>query len=463
MVSRRTKSFFVRRAPLGIVALGLLASACEQSSTSAPEDLQTATSTLSAPAADHASTYARQWMTNIAFSVKFDRIDPPTAARSYAYAAIAAYEAVVHGMPGNVSLAGQLNGLDSLPQPDPDASYDWPTVLSATLGRVVPATFVFPNTLFFEYTTATNVTLRSMERVQINRRLVQGGVPQSVIDDSTEFGHALGDAIAAWANADGYADMRYAAYEPPTGGANWKATGYVDAQTARPLLPHFGRVRPVAMMSADDCTPAAPPPFETTPGSDMYEEALTVYETDQNLTKEQREIALFWADGGGSETPAGHWVKITNDLIRAENLAVAVRAYVPVAVSMFDSAIATWKAKYDYNLMRPETYIHQNISSQWISLLPAPQFPAYTSGHSGFSMAAAISLESAFGDVAFTDKTKVRGGFKAVAYPSFSAAAEEASVSRLYGGIHFPMDNSEGRALGACAANAFLNRVTLEM
>jgi len=463
MVSRTLETLGVRFASISAIGLGFLAGACEAPSTSTPEDTQTATSTLSDPAANAASTYARQWMTNVAFSVKLDGVNPPIASRSYAYAAIAAYEAVVHGMPGNVSLAGQINGLDSLPVPDPGKTYDWPTVLAATMGRVVPATYVFPNTLFFEYTTATRVSLGAMERVQIAKRLVQAGVAQSVVDDSTTYGHALGDAIAAWANADGFAEARYAAYEPPVGPGQWKATGYVNAQTTRPLLPHFGRVRPVALTAPEDCLPAAPPPFDPTPGSDFYNQANAVYQTDLALTKEQREIALFWADGNGSETPPGHWVKITNDLIRTQNLAVAVRAYLPVAVAMFDAGIATWHAKYFYNTERPETYVHDHISTQWITLLPTPQFPSYTSGHSGFSMAAATALTDVFGNVSFTDRTKVRGGFKAVTFSNFTAAADQASLSRLYGGIHYPMDNEAGKTLGACAANAFINRVNLTM
>lgn len=461
MVSRRD-SFGATFATASALALALATSACESPATAPVEVTETTSSDLGSPATDFPSTFARQWMTNVAFSVKYDGVNPPVASRSYAYAAIAAYEAVVHGMPGYNSLAGQINGLDSLPQPEVGATYDWPTVLAATMGRVVPATFVFPNTLFFEYTTATNVSLRSLERVQIGHRRI-AGVPQEVLDDSIEFGHALGDAIAAWANADGFHDIRYKGYEPPVGPGKWKQTGYANAQTTRPLLPYFGEVRPVAIIGPEDCLPAAPPEYSTSPTSAFYAEANAVYQTDLNLTKTQREIALFWADGGGSETPAGHWVKIVNDLIRPQNLAVAVRAYLPVSVSMFDAAIATWHAKYYYNLPRPETYIHQNISSQWISLLPSPQFPSYTSGHSGFSMAAATSLASVFGDVSFTDRTKVRGGFKAVTYPSFTAAAIEASDSRLYGGIHYPMDNSAGRDLGACVANAFLNRVTLSM
>ncbi len=463
MVSRTMKPFGSQFVSLSAITLGLAMGACEPASegtSGSGEAVGTTATEISSPAATFPSTFMRQWMTNVAFSVKFDGISPPIAARSYAYAAIAGYEAVVHGMPGYVSMAGQVNGLDSLPEPTPGVDYDWPTVLAATMGRVVPGTYIFPNTLFFEYTTPSHVALESLERIQIVKRQVQG-VPQSTLDASAEYGHALGDAIAAWANSDNFAETRYEAYAPPKGTSDWEATGYVDAQTSRPLLPHFGEVRPVALADGSECRPIAPVPFSTDPASAFYAQANTVYQTDLALTKTQREIALFWADGGGSETPPGHWVKITNDLVRAGNLADAARAYVAVGVPMFDAAIATWNAKYFYNLLRPETYIHRYISAQWISLIPTPQFPTYTSGHSGFSAAAASGLTSVFGNVSFTDRTKVRGGFKAVTYPSFQAAADEAAVSRLYGGIHYPMDNEQGEALGHCVADAFSARVNL--
>jgi membrane-associated phospholipid phosphatase len=334
-------------------------------------------------------------------------------------------------------------------------------VLAATEGRVVPATYVYPNVLFFEYTTRTHISLESLEGIQVSLR-EDAGIPESVIDASVAYGHTLGDAIVTWANADGYAEARYLAYVPPSGDpSNWVATGYVDAAASRPLEPHFGDLRTLALGSGGDCLPPPPPAFSTDPASAFYAQANTVYQTDLALTKEQREIALFWADGGGSETPPGHWLKITNDLIRPLTLADAVRAYVPVTVAMFDDAVATWFAKYRYDVLRPETYIHRYINPQWIPLLVTPQFPSYTSGHSGFSAAAATALSSVFGDCPFTDKTKVRGGFEAKTFPSFIDAAIEAGASRIYGGIHYPMDDSNGKVLGQCAANAFIDRVVL--
>ncbi|HVU03143.1 MAG TPA: vanadium-dependent haloperoxidase [Polyangiaceae bacterium] len=451
----------LRLGSLAALTLGFFSTGCGPSDAAGGDGVEQSRAALSPAVSTFPSTYARQWMLDLAFSVKYDNIAPPVASRSFAYAAIAAYEATVHGMPGNQSLVGQLNGLTSLPQPDPSATYDWPTVLAATLGKVVPATYVYPNVLFFEYTTRTHISLESIEGIQVSLR-VDAGIAQSVVDASVTYGHALGDAIAAWANQDGYAEARYQGYVPPSGDpSNWVATGYVDALASRPQEPHFGDLRPVVLGSGADCLAPPPVPFSTDPSSAFYAQANDVLQLDLNLTKEQREIALYWADGAGSETPPGHWLKIANDLVRPLTLADAVQAYLPVMVSMFDAAIATWNTKYHYDLLRPETYVHRYIDAQWIPLLPTPQFPSYTSGHSGFSAAAATALTSVFGAGPFTDKTKVRGGFETRTYPNFMAAAIEAGLSRRYGGIHYQMDDEQGRAIGQCAANAVLTNVAL--
>jgi hypothetical protein len=459
----RTMTIGTRFASLAAITLGFAMIGCG-GAPGAEETTGTTSFALSPQTSTHAATFARQWMTNVAFTVKFENANPLIAVRSYAYAAIAGYEAVVHGMPGYLSLAGQLNGLSSLPVPDASLTYDWPTVLAATEGRVVNATFVHRNLLFFEYTSAGHVSLGSLEGAQIAQRRVQAGIPQSVIDASVSYGHTLGDAIAAWANADGFAETRYQAYIPPTSeSSDWVATGYVDATSSRPVLPYFGDVRTLAIANGSSCAPPPHAPFSTDPASDFYAQANEVYQTDLNLTKAQRETALYWADGGGSETPPGHWVKITNDLVRPGTLDAAVRAYVSVAVPMFDAGVATWHTKYLYNLLRPETYIHRYINPQWITLITTPEFPSYTSGHSGFSGAAAKGLTSVFGAVPFTDKTKVRAGFEARSYPNFMAAADDAAVSRLYGGIHYRMDNEQGEVLGRCVGDAFTARVSLHL
>ncbi|MCU0904273.1 MAG: vanadium-dependent haloperoxidase, partial [Tabrizicola sp.] len=122
-----------------------------------------------------------------------------------------------------------------------------------------------------------------------------------------------------------------------------------------------------------------------------------------------------------------------------------------------DAFISCWATKYKYNLLRPVTYIKRVIDNAWEPLLITPPFPEYTSGHSCQSGAASTVLTAVFGDsFAFDDETHVDEGLPVRSFPSFAAAAEEAAMSRLYGGIHFRFGNeaglAQGRAVGALAA-----------
>jgi hypothetical protein len=425
------------------------------------------------------ANYARQWMTNLENSIKGDIISPPVAARIYAYGAIAMYEAVVHGMPGYQSLAGQLNGLDSLPTPHPSLEYDWPTVLAQTMHRMVLASvpafpgavqrgpYVFPNRIFFEYTTTSQSPLTTLGPAQIGFRRT-AGVSEEVIANSIAFADELATALIAWTEQDSYYDVRYRGFVAPVGPDKWVPTGFNDPdRVAIPLEPYFGEVRTLALNSGDECSPAnlglSPPPFSTDPASAFYAQGLATYNTSLTLTEEQRITARYWADGPGETgTPAGHWVAITSMLVRNGNLADAARAYAFVSIGFLDSFIAVWQSKYVYNLLRPTTYIRRHIDADWLPLLPTPQFPTYVSGHSGQSGASARLLTAIFGSGPFTDTTKIRRGFAPRTFANFDAAAEEAALSREYGGIHFPMDDNDGLVVGRCVGDKVIERVQLQ-
>jgi len=445
---------------------------------------------VSTPASAFPATFARQWMVNLANSVKGDGVSPPVAARTYAYGAIALYESVVHGMPGYRSLAGQLNGLSSLPQPDGGLDYDWPSVMAATMSRLVvepgptgpgnpippppapgapvdtPGLYVYPLRLFFEFTTLTQASLKGLAPIQLGLRKT-AGVPQNVIDNSVAYGTQLGNAIVAWANSDGYAEIRFKGYVPPKCDSCWVPTGFSDtAKIANPLEPGFGTLRPLVLHTPDECAPAPHVPFSTDPASEFYAQANTVFQTDANLTQDQVDIARFWEDGpGATATPPGHWVAITTKFVRSKTLADAASAYAFVSIGFYDSFISCWQTKYQYNLLRPETYIRRYVAggSGWKGLLGVPQFSSYTSGHSTQSGASAVLMTEVFGSGPFTDDTKLRRGFNARTYSSFTAASEEAAVSRLYGGIHYPMDNNVGLTQGQCVGNAVASRVHLTL
>src|SRR5438093_162814 len=173
---------------------------------------------------------------------------------------------------------------------------------------------------------------------------------------------------------------------------------------------------------------ASPPPLY---GSAEYQADVdAVVRVAANLTDEQRAIALFWADGGGTVTPPGHWARIAADEVDARfgnDAPRAARTMALVGVSQADAFISCWFTKYTFWTARPFQVI-----SGFTSLIPTPPFPSYSSGHSTQSGAASEVLSYLFPDRA----------------DAFRGMADEAAISRLYAGIHFPSDNNQGIATG---------------
>jgi hypothetical protein len=154
-------------------------------------------------------------------------------------------------------------------------------------------------------------------------------------------------------------------------------------------------------------------------------------------------------------TPGGHWLAIAETVTRKKKLAMmpTVEAYALTSFAVSDGFISCWDEKYRSNMIRPETVINKLIDPKWTPFLQTPPFPEYTSGHSVISAAAATVLTSLVGDnIAFTDSTELKYGHGVRSFKSFMDAADEASVSRLYGGIHYrsALDNGQmqGKKVG---------------
>jgi hypothetical protein len=200
-----------------------------------------------------------------------------------------------------------------------------------------------------------------------------------------------------------------------------------------------------------------------------YAHGLLVRNTGANLSAEEEQIARYWADNAGATgTPPGHWWALAAQLARERDatLAEAARTFAELGVAVCDAFINCWRVKYDTYLERPQSYVTERIDAGWTPLLGTPNFPTYTSGHATQSGAALVVLEARFGAGAFVDETHARLnpelGHAPRAYASFEAAAQEAAVSRLYGGIHFVFDNEDGVGFGRCIAADALSRLAFE-
>ena len=372
---------------------------------------------------------------------------PPVASRAFAYIGVTAHEALASGNAGLVSLAGQLNALTP-PPARAAGTHDEACVLHAAMAASAR--------LFFANTGPTGQRAMIKLEEQLGKTAMAGIAPD-VVARSIAYGQAVADHIQAWSLDDGGATIENMGFprEYTTGATpqDWVPTSLIRQQQA-PLLPGWGRNRPFAMPVPTACGIAPPPAYDETPGSAFHTAALEVVEISRTLTDEQKLIARFWSDDPMlSPTPPGHWIAIVLDIAERDALPAEVisSALAQLGVAQADAFIACWATKFEVNLLRPVTYIKRVIDPKWEPLLITPPFPEYPSGHSTQSGAAATVLTHIFGDTfAFDDATHVDEGLPVRSFPSFWAAAEEAAMSRLYGGIHFRFGNEGGLAQGRC-------------
>jgi len=362
---------------------------------------------------------------------------PPVAARLYGYSGLALYESVRQGIPGYKSLEGQLTDFTVGTVPvATDVEYHWGAVANATLAVFLKSCF--------QTTSSTNLALMDSLESEYET-MFRMEASDEVIDRSIAHGEAVGNAILTYANSDGQAQCYNnnfpASYTVPTGAGLWEPT---SSTRPIPLQPYWGAVRPFMEGNVADLLPVAPPTFSTDTASDFYSEVMEVYQTVNNVTNEQTVIAEFWSDDpGNTATPPGHSYSIMLQILKDEgaDLAKTAEVYAKLGMGVHDAFVSCWYAKYHYNLIRPITYIHEHIDSTWTIPLVTPPFPEYTSGHSVQSGATAKILTDIFGEnYAFVDRTHINrtdidGSPRS--FSSFYDFADEAAISRLYGGIHY--------------------------
>jgi hypothetical protein len=359
---------------------------------------------------------------------QFPFANPPYAARAYSYVAVAQFDALkaawhykfLYNRPTPSRVDSGVKAL--MPATDLPAYPSEDAVMSGVNAELLK--LLFPAAV-------EEITLKASEQRQA--ALLSGKATASDINAGLALGQAVAAVFVARAGTDG---MRTAGGSP----AVWQ--GMADAATARgempwksmdiparpPMLPLFGNVRPWMMTTADIVRerPGPPPP---TSSEQMAREVAEVRRYVDRGTREELKIANFWADGPSTPTPPGHWNFIALPYIRnAEFSEVrAARALALLNMAMHDAAVGCWDVKYFYFNPRPS-----HMDPELRSVIGLPNFPSYTSGHSTFSGAAAEVLSYLFpADAA-----------------SFEAQKEEASISRLYGGIHYRSDLEVGKAHG---------------
>jgi membrane-associated phospholipid phosphatase len=379
---------------------GATAIACGGDSITAPVAPTDIAASVAGPKAGRQTTVASQlasvrWNAVARKAVAEENVDPPMASRYYALLSVAQQSAVEAVERATRTPAGSQR----------------PALIRAA---VISAS---TEILAYEFP-ARAASLRAMERDELATLSARGG--GSELSAPLQLGADAARSVILRAATDG-AD---AAWTPdvPSGPGKW----LFDPAAGYPLRPTWRSVRPWLMTSGGQFRPVPPPAFT----SDAYRTALDeVRQISDTRTAEQLRITLYWADGAGTSTPPGHWNAIASDLAERYHLDEerATRMFASLNMALMDAGIGCWDAKYTYWLIRPS-----QADPAITTPVGLPNFPSYVSGHATFSGAAATLLGAVFPS----------------SRRELQQMAEEAAMSRLYGGIHYRFDNEQGLELG---------------
>ena len=388
-----------------------------------------------------------------------DVTNPPLAARFFSYACLAGYEVVSQKDSSIKSMHGILNDYPQIKKPQ-TKNYNYQ--LSALLAMMETAKKMQPSgSLLEEY---ENHFLDSLK---------QEGFSQEIIDSSKNYALQISKQILAYAKEDKYAATTdYPRYTPIKGDGYWYPTppGFFAA-----VEPYFNTVRPFTLDSASQFKPDPPITFNSQKNSPFYKMMMENYQTSAvGLSEEERTIASFWdcnpfamEDNGHlmvglkKISPGAHWLGITGIACAKTNKSFdeSMKIFTTVSVGLMDAFMCCWDEKYRSNRIRPETAIRKYVDPNWQPLLQTPPFPEYLSGHSVVSSASAVILTNFFGDnFSFTDSVEVTYGLAPRKFTSFHQAAQEAAISRFYGGIHFMDAINNGLTQGTKVGEWVLQR-----
>ncbi len=400
------------------------------------------------PASSYSSEVLDKWIT---MQLRLMRNTPGIPnqgfSRPFAYSGIAAFESIKPGLNSSYKWSDRWNGLTGLPLADKAKNYYLPANVNAAMAAVNKA-------LFPSATASDKAAIDSLENALTAAfRTTQAG---EVVDHSIQYGKAVAAAVITWAGTDG-ASTANAPYTVPTGPGLWQPTA---PQFSPPVTPYWGLIRPVIKGSTTGAQPPAPIAFSTAVSSPFYAMVKSVYDASQILTADQKAMAIFWRDVPGQTSP-GHWLNILQATLRksGSRLDKAAEAYALTGSALNDALIACFAAKYQYNLIRPITYIRDVMGqSGWNTQIGTPPHPEYPSAHASLSAAAAEILQQLFGNTGtITDHTYDYLGLAPRTYASFTAIGEEAGISRLYAGIHYPQSIDAGLSQGRIVAANILS------
>ncbi len=380
---------------------------------------------------------------------------PNASARAFAYIYLAAYETAAPGMLDHGSTEDLLRDFNIRNSELPD-EVDWELALNSALAEVLD---------HFMLNISNDLRSQIAEFAVTKEAVYSEGLSAELIADSKEWGEYVAERVIRYSESDRQAEEQIlepqpTSYEPPTGPGFWT----YSADPERALIPYWESVR-TFVISPNETSTVAPINYSESPNSPYFAQMMEVYNVNNEARAadgEQLWIAEFWSDDveGLMFSPPARQYAIANQLLRQYdlNLEQALVLYLKLGFSLNDAAVATWKYKYQYMVMRPNVYIHELIDPDYQTNLyrlvywPNPSFPGYPSGHSCFASAAGGVFIDFFGDATnFTDRshegrTEFRGTPRQ--FSTFSEMAAENAYSRIPLGVHIRMDCDEGLRLG---------------
>ncbi|MEJ7738293.1 MAG: vanadium-dependent haloperoxidase [Chitinophagaceae bacterium] len=349
---------------------------------------------------------------------------------NFGYIGDGLYESVHPGIKGSVSLSTKLYQMPGMPAAAPSQPYLWAASANAALASM-------SRLLLAGLTDANKASIDSLERVY-NERFASG-TSEAVFSRSQAFGRSIAATVHDWSKTDNL-NISNAGYIRPVFPGAWEPT---PPAFANPVGPYIGNARPFLESSLTAIAQSFPFPYSEDPSSEFYKMVKDVYDVSKALTPEQRETARFWADvgGAGNGYPVpGHWISIVTQVLEKQKVSLGRTAelYAKTAIATRDAMINTWKFKYQYNILRPVTYINKFIDPAWQTLVPTPPYPEYPSALTYIFGSPMQVLTRELGDnIPVTDNTYTFNSSAPRHYASFTKMAEEGAIARVYAGIHY--------------------------
>ena len=393
-------------------------------------------------------------------AVMEDVFTPPVASRIYVYAHLAHYITLQSLRSDSLQMIrSKVSGLEDFKLPE---SQEVNPELSALLAFSNTGKKLIYSEYYFEDLADS-----------LKAKAIRLGLSENVINNSEKYASEISKLLSTWIDKDMYTETRtYPRFTSTKNSENWRETppDYLSG-----LEPYWDNIRTMVIDSANVFAYKPLPDYSIEKDSDFYKMVDEVYQESKNTTLEKEKIAWFWDCNPimtihkghmtttiHKFTPPGHWLNIINQISTNENSDYykTTKAYTMTSMAMFDAIIAVWYVKYKTDLVRPVTYIQENIDAEWTPVLQTPPFPEYTSGHSATSASAAEILTSIYGDnYKFTDNTQLRFGLEKRTFKSFREAANQVNLSRFYGGIHYMQGVEEGGRQGKEVANLILKKL----